>query len=116
MNHRTPIPKSQHVIPRLHLQHFAGSQPNGQVWTYDSTTGKAWSAIPEQTAMQTHFYSAENLGGTMDTRIEAFLAEVEGRAAPVYEDLLRMVIPKDSQARMDFAQFLALMYVRTMRL
>jgi Protein of unknown function (DUF4238) len=107
------IPKGQHFIPRLHLQNFAGSQPRGQVWTYDAIAAKAWSAIPEETAVQTHFYSAEKSDGTMDTRIEAFLSQVEGRAAPVYQALLRGIVPKNSQARLDFAQFLSLMYLRT---
>jgi hypothetical protein len=38
---------------------------------------------------------------------------MESAAAPVYEALLRGKIPKGSQARADFATFLALMYVRT---
>ncbi len=75
-------PKGQHFIPRLHLQHFAGDNPKGQVWTYDATSGQAWSAIPEETAVQTHFYSAERDDGSMDTRIEEFLSIVEGAAAP----------------------------------
>jgi hypothetical protein len=107
------VAKGQHVIPRLHLQHFAGTQPAGQVWTYDAAQGKSWSTIPEETAVQTHFYSAERDDGSMDTRLEDFLAGVESNAAPVYERLLNRVIPKDPQARMDFAQFLALMHVRT---
>jgi hypothetical protein len=77
------------------------------VWTYDAPSGRAWSAIPEETAVQTHFYSAERDGGSMDTRIEEFLSTVEGAAAPVYECLLKGAIPKDSQERMSFAQFLA---------
>jgi hypothetical protein len=100
-------PKGQHFIPRLHLQHFTGDNPKGQVWTYDAPSGRAWSAIPEETAVQTHFYSAERDGGSMDTRIEEFLSTVEGAAAPVYECLLKGAIPKDSQERMSFAQFLA---------
>ena len=106
-------PKGQHFIPRLHLQHFAGQSPKGQVWTYDAVVGKAWSSILEETAVQTHFYSAEKDDGSMDTRFEEFLSEVESAAAPVYKRLLRGVILKDSQARVDFAQFLALMHVRT---
>jgi Protein of unknown function (DUF4238) len=106
-------PKGQHFIPRLHLQHFAGPTPKGQVWTYDAIGAKTWSSIPQETAVQTHFYSAENGDGSMDTRIEEFLSVVESAAAPVYEGLLKGAIPKDSQARMDFAQFLALMHVRT---
>ena len=106
-------PKSHHTVPRLHLQHFAGEEPAGQVWTYDAETGRSWSTIPEETATQTHFYSAERADGSMDPTVEVFLSEVEGRAAPVYEGLLRGTIPGESPPRMDFAQFLALMYTRT---
>jgi len=105
--------KSQHTIPRLHLQHFAGRQPAGQVWTYDAIAAKQWSAIPDETCVQTHFYSAERDDGTMDTRLEDFIAGVESRAAPVYEGLLKGTMPSDAQARFDFAQFLALMHTRT---
>jgi hypothetical protein len=106
-------PKGQHTIPRLHLQHFAGANPPGQVWTYDAFGDKAWSAVPEETGKQTHFYSAERDDGTMDASLEKFLAEVEGRAAPVYERLLKGQFPSDPLTHFDFAQFLALMYCRT---
>jgi hypothetical protein len=106
-------PKGHHFIPRLHLEHFAGNDPQGQVWTYDAQTGRVWSAIPEETAVQTHFYSAENPDGTMNTSLEEALSKVEGAAAPTYERLLQGVIPEVSQERMDFAYFIGLMYVRT---
>jgi len=106
-------PKNQHTIPRLHLQHFAGLDPLGQVWTYDAVAARQWSAIPEKTGVQTHFYSAEGDDGTMDTRLEEFLAQVESRAAPVYDDLLKGRLPQNPQARLYFAQFLALMHTRT---
>jgi Protein of unknown function (DUF4238) len=96
-------PKSHHTIPRLHLQHFAGPEPFGQVWTYDAIAARQWSAIPEETGVQTHFYSAERDDGTMDTRLEKFLAQVEGRAAPLYEGLLKGCLPQGPQARLYFA-------------
>lgn len=105
--------KRQHFNPVLHLGHFVGSAPKGQIWTYDKQTGEVRSAIPENAAVQTHFYSVERDDGTMDTRIENYLADVESNAAPVYKALLRGDIPDGSQSRADFAQFLALMYVRT---
>lgn len=105
--------KRQHFIPRLHLQHFVGMEPNGQVWTYESLTGNVRSAVPEETAVETHFYSIEEPDGTMNTRIEDFLASVESKAAPVYESLLHNEMPTDPQKRADFADFLAFMYVRT---
>jgi Protein of unknown function (DUF4238) len=105
-------PKRHHTTPILHLKHFTDT--NDQVWTYDAETNDTRPAAPRNTAVQTHFYSAEGVGGTMDTRIEEYLAKVEGAAAPVYEALLRGELPGDySQARADFATFLALMYVRT---
>ena len=104
----------QHFIPILHLKHFVGPDPEGQLWTYDSENGEVWSAIPKNTAVQTHFYSIEGDDGAMDVRVEEHLAAVENSAAPVYEALLRAQIPgKSSQERADFATFLALMYVRT---
>jgi hypothetical protein len=106
-------PKRQHFIPRLQLKHFVGTEPRGQVWTYDSQTGEVRSATPENTALEGHFYSVEAPDGTMDTRIEDYLASVEDRAAPVSEELLRGEIPTACQKRMDFARFLALMYFRT---
>jgi hypothetical protein len=106
-------PKRQHFNPALHLRHFAGDVPKGQVWTYDKQTGDARPATPENTAVQSHFYSVERGDGTMDTTIEDYLARVESDASPVYEGLLRGEIPGYSQPRADFAQFLGLMYVRT---
>ena len=97
----------------MHLQHFAGPEPKGHVWTYDAQTGQVRHAIPEETAVETHFYSVETDGGTMDTRIEAKLSEIESNAAPAYEMLLQGTVPGETQERMDFAVFLALMYLRT---
>lgn len=106
-------PKRQHVIPVLHLKHFVGDAPRGQVWTYDAETGAVRSATPENTAVQTHFYSVERDDGTLDTHVEEVLGQIEGAAAPVYEALLGGVIPKDPVQRAAFASFLASMYVRT---
>jgi len=33
------------------------------VWTYDAQTGQVRSAVPEQTAVETHFYSVERDDG-----------------------------------------------------
>jgi hypothetical protein len=106
-------PKLQHFIPALHLRYFAGNQPKGQVWTIDKDETPLHSAVPEQTATQTHFYSAERGDGSFDTTIESYLSEVESKAAPVYKKLVSCSIPDYSQERADFAAFIALLYVRT---
>ncbi len=106
-------PKNHHFIPILHLQHFIGAEPKGHVWTYEKMTGDIRSSIPAETGFETHFYSVQKEDGSMDTSIEKHLAAIEGKAAPVYQELLRGQIPTDPQQRMDFAHFLALMHVRT---
>lgn len=109
-----PIPKGQHFVPCLHLRQFIGSQPKGQVWTYNKNTGVKWSTIPEETGKQTHFYSSENEDGAYDTRLELLLAQSESEAAPVYRDMVNGKLPQEqSQEKADFASFLALAYVRT---
>jgi hypothetical protein len=107
-----PSPKRHHFVPILHLKRFVGVKPQGHVWAYDAETGDARSAIPENTAVEGHFYSAQRADGTMDTRLEETLAKIESAAAPIYEALLQGNIPKD-QARGDFSMFVALMYLRT---
>jgi hypothetical protein len=108
------IPKRQHIIPALHLRYFAGDKPQGQVWNYDAHSGRVWSATPENTAVEAHFYSGERPDGTMDTAIEQHLADVENVAKPIYDGLLRGEIPAvECQERADFANFLALMFSRT---
>jgi hypothetical protein len=63
---------------------------------------------------QTHFYSFKRSDGTSDTRIEEMLGTFESNAAPVYDSLLRGIIPKTgTQERVWFAEFLAIMFVRT---
>ena len=111
MNHT--LPKGQHFIPRLHLKHFAGQDPKGQVWTFDKNSGASRSAVPEETAVQNHFYSVEQDDGTYDTGLEEFLASAESSASPVYENLIAGKVPAKDQKRADFAAFLAHMYVRT---
>ena len=108
-----PKPKSHHIVPRLHLQHFAGDKPKGQVWTYDKNTGGRRSAIPDETATFTNFYSIELENGGYDTTVEGALAANESDAAPIYEKLLEGEFPKTSKARARFAVFLAYLYFRT---
>ncbi len=107
-------PKRQHYIPRLHLKRFTGQQPKGQVWVYDKETGDVRSGTPENTAVESHFYSIPTEDSTKDTCIEEYLASVESLATPVYEELLDgNVPPSESQERANFSIFLALMFART---
>jgi hypothetical protein len=96
----------------MHLQHFAGGDPPGHVWTYDALAGKIWSATPDNTAVERHFYSGERDDGTMDAAIETHIAKIEDAAATTYEALLRGEIPGKAQERANFSHFLGLMHSR----
>src|SRR5580693_3691700 len=77
--------KRHHVIPRMHLRHFAGQHPPDHVWTYDALSGKVWSATPENTAVEGYFYSGERSDGSMDPALENLISKIEDAAVPSYE-------------------------------
>ncbi|MFN0193787.1 MAG: DUF4238 domain-containing protein [Aestuariivirga sp.] len=97
-------PKRQHYVPRFYLEHF--SDENGQVWTYDSEGKSVRSAKPEQTAVETNFYSTTNEQGEYHDDLENWLAEVESNAAGLYPKVLKgEALEGDERAK--FAVFLA---------
>lgn len=102
-----------HTVQRFHLAHFTGDSPKGQVWVYDCRSKEPRSAIPENVSTENNFYSFEREDGTWDTRLEEWMSVVESKAVPVYLELLAGKIPPYSQAKYDFAQYLALAHVRT---
>lgn len=105
--------RKQHIIPKKHLKHFAGHDPKGHVWTYDATADEPRSATPANTAVETHFYSIQMEDGTMDPTMDNFVTNVEGKAAPIYEDVIDGRIPEDGLAKANFSAYLVLMYFRT---
>lgn len=104
--------KDQHFIPKLHLKNFTGNIPLGHVWSYNKKTGEQNSATPQETGFSRHFYSIKRPDGSYDTTIEDNLAKIESAASPIYRNLLDGKIPS-GKAKMDFALFLASMYLRT---
>ena len=83
------------------------------MWIYDNRTGVPRSAIPENVSVENNFYSFERKDGTWDNVLDDWITNVEGKATPVYTKLLEGKIPPYSQDKYDFAQYLALTYVRT---
>ncbi|QSR89186.1 DUF4238 domain-containing protein [Methylacidiphilum caldifontis] len=107
-------PKYHHFVPVFYLKHFVGKKPQGHIWTYDSKSGDVWSSLPENTACVKDYYSIKNKDGKRLNDIEKFFSRVESDAAPIYENLLRGVLPTEgTQERFDFSLFLALMVLRT---
>jgi Protein of unknown function (DUF4238) len=105
--------KAQHTVQRFHIAQFAGHDPKGHVWIYDNRSGEPRSAIPANVSIENNFYSFEREDGTWDNLLDDWITKVEGKATPVYVKLLDGKTPPYSQDKYDFAQYLALTYVRT---
>ncbi len=102
--------KRQHYVPRFYLSHFAAAE--GIIWTYDCQRDEVRPNSPENTAVETNFYSVKSDDGTYDDRLEKWLSEVESKAAPLYEALVAGKIPVD-QEKADLAVFLASLHTRS---
>lgn len=108
--------KSQHTVQRFHLAQFAGDQPKGHVWIYNKHSKEPRSADSENVSIENYFYSVEREDGTWDTRLDDLITNIEAKAVPVYRELLAGNIPPYSQPKYDFAQYLAIAYVRTKKM
>ena len=111
--HRTNGGKAQHTVQRFHIAQFAGHDPKGHVWIYDNRSGEPRSTVPENVSIENNFYSFERTDGTWDNVLDDWITKVESKATPVYLKLVNGEIPPYSQDKYDFAQYLALAYVRT---
>jgi hypothetical protein len=100
----------QHVIPSFHLSQFANA--NGQVWMYDALGSTPRADVPGNISAENHFYSAERPDGTRDNALDEWITEVEGKAVPVYRELLDGRMPTGNPKR-DFGLYLAVMMFRT---
>ncbi len=87
--------KKQHVVPRFYLDNF--SDENGMIWTYTAGSGKAWSASPENTGVESNVYSVKEEDGEYNDELEHWLASVEDHASKVYHKLLKGSIGDDDK-------------------
>ena len=83
-----------------------------QVWNYEKQTGRVWSASAENTCCENYLYSLTADDGQRIHDIDDAITRIEDTAAPLFQPLVSGEELSDSQ-RYDFANFLALMFVRT---
>lgn len=105
-----PRPKRQHYVPRFYLEHFADI--NGMVWSYDLQAESIRPATPENTAVETNFYSVIDAEGEHNDEIENWLQGVEGKASELYPKVLRGE-RLQGQEKADFAVFIASLFTRS---
>ncbi len=101
--------KRQHIVPRFYLSRFCNE--GGMVWTYGA--GKEPMARkPEDTAVETNFYSPIDKDEKRFDDAERVLAMIEGAAAPLWEEVMAGKVMK-GKAREDFSLFLAAQFLRS---
>ena len=106
MKHRV---KQQHIVPRFIIENFANAE--GYVVTFDTTTKKTFSNLPENTAKQGNIYSPIANDERLDL-VEDIFSNIESEAAPVH----RKIIGGDAiseDERYIYSNFLAAQYIRS---
>jgi hypothetical protein len=105
-------PKNHHFIPRFYLEKFTSKDADQVVWTYDTKGNRAWARSPDNTAIEKHLYSVTMADGCHNTSIEEHFSKIESKATPILDKLIECEKLSDLE-RVNFAIFLAIMYVRT---
>ena len=106
MSNRT---KRQHVVPRFYLNRFCDDA--GMIWTY-SAGKEPIARKPEDTAIETNFYSPIVKDEKRFDGAEETLAKIEAAAAPLWEELMSGKVMQ-GEAQENFAIFLASQYLRS---
>ncbi len=102
--------KRQHYVPRFYLAYFADAE--GMVWTYDTERNEVRAGTPENTAVETNFYSVRDEADEYVDALEEWLSGVEDKAAPLYPKVLKGEL-LDGQEKADFSVFLSSLYTRS---
>ncbi len=105
--------KLQHYVPQFYLRPFADTK--GQIRVTDlEPPGRQYETGVRNVAAETRFYDVDTGGATLSA--ETWLAELEGRAAPILERLIGdpdAVLDLSMQEEMALARFLAAFRFRT---
>ena len=88
-------PKRHHYLPQFYLENFC---QNDGFWVFDREKNEFRQQTPKNTALKSHYYSAEDQDGAKHTEIELLLSRIEGHAKLVIAKLhARDTISKDEK-------------------
>jgi hypothetical protein len=104
-------PKLHHHLPQSYQEGFC---QDGRLFVFDRVTSKFRRDQPKNVAAITHDYTIYREGGVKDTRVEEFLARVDGTAVPITLKL-RNRVPLTADERQSFAWYLAYFAARVPR-
>jgi uncharacterized protein DUF4238 len=105
------VPKLHHHLPQSYQQGFC---LEGRLWVFDRVTGKFRRDQPKNIAAITNDYTIYRDGGTKDTRVEKFFAQLDGAGVPIIRKLrTRELLSGDE--RLTFSWYLAFLVARVPR-
>lgn len=78
--------KRHHYVPKFLIDQFK-DQYDGQIWAYDIAENRSFKTNPINCSVIKHYYSFENEDGFKDDRIEKWLADIEGVAAGIVQEI-----------------------------
>lgn len=78
--------KRHHFVPKFLIDQFK-DQEDGQIWTYDIEENRSFKTNPINCSVIKYYYSFENEAGIKDDRIEKWLADIEGIAAGIVQEI-----------------------------
>lgn len=105
-------PKLHHHLPQSYQAGFCSA--DSRLFVFDRATGKFRKDTPKSVAAITHDYTIFHDGEVRDTRVEKFLAEVDGTAVPIAKKL-RDRVPLTADERQSYAWYIAFFAVRVPR-
>lgn len=77
-------PKRHHYLPQFYLNGFCR---DGVLSVFDREANQFRRQTPKNTGLKYHYYTVQDETGQNDTRIEALLSQIEGRAKEVLSKL-----------------------------
>lgn len=104
-------PKLHHHLPQSYQ---AGFCRDARLFVFDRITGTIRRATPKNVAAINNAYTIYREGGARDTRVEKFLAEVDGAGIQIAQKLRQRVVLTQDE-RQSFAWYIAFFAVRVPR-
>ena len=80
-------PKRHHYVPQVLLENFTDS--DGWLHICNKSSLKAYRTRCDKAFVRKHYYSETDSFGSRDSKMELYLAEIEGKIAPVLSKLIR---------------------------
>src|SRR4051812_23506624 len=104
-------PRRHHLLPQFYMRSFAN--PREQVPVVERATGNEFTTSTVNVFVERDYYTISSVYAEEDhALIEGLYSQVEGVAAPIFQQLRDGDFPLTGEDRSEFASFMALQVSR----